>query len=445
MAINIESGAGAQPIGFIGALTGSAIARGADGVERALQIGDPVYTNEVIITGELSTVVVDFVDGTRLDLGRESQAVLDSDVFDPATLADVTDVAATAEAMQQAILAGKDPSEIFEAPAAGEEAVTDEGGTEAVTIDLTGQQVTPESGFETTGLAFQFPEPREEIPGVEEEVPLPVISINDVTVNEPVEGTTIATFTVTLNTPSTETVTVNYATADIPGGAVAGQDYTATSGTVTFLPGETSQTIDVEVLGDNINEPSELFNVVLSGPVNATTSDTGIGTILDSSPAPEITIDDITIYEGGEGGPATASFTITMSNPTYEDVTVNWSVSPDTAALSDYSGPTSGTATIAAGTTTVVVSPGLTFTAVDDSIYENPETFNVSLDSISGGDATIGDSTGVGTIISEDPAPEITIDDITIYEGGEGGPATASFTITMSNPTYEDVTVNWSV
>ena len=45
--------------------------------------------------------------------------------------------------------------------------------------------------------------------------------------------------------------------------------------------------------------------------------------------------------------------------------------------------PTSGTATIAAGTTTVVVVPGLSFTAVDDSIYEpTNELFNISLDSI---------------------------------------------------------------
>jgi Ca2+-binding RTX toxin-like protein len=125
-----------------------------------------------------------------------------------------------------------------------------------------------------------------------------------------------------------------------------------------------------------------------------------VGTIISEDPAPEITIDDITIYEGGEGGPATASFTITMSNPTYEDVTVNWSVSPDTAALTDYSGPASGTATIAAGTTSVVVDPALTFTAEYDQLPEPDEFFNVTLDSVSGGGAVITDDLGVGTIVS---------------------------------------------
>ncbi len=51
-------------------------------------------------------------------------------------------------------------------------------------------------------------------------------------------------FTVTLDRPSTGTVTLNYATAN--GTATAGSDYVAGSGTLTFAPGETSKTIHVE-------------------------------------------------------------------------------------------------------------------------------------------------------------------------------------------------------
>jgi hypothetical protein len=63
-------------------------------------------------------------------------------------------------------------------------------------------------------------------------------------------------------------VTVGYATAD--GTATAPADYTATSGTLTFAPGETAKTVTVAVVGDTLVEGDETFSLVLSGPVNAT-------------------------------------------------------------------------------------------------------------------------------------------------------------------------------
>jgi len=106
------------------------------------------------------------------------------------------------------------------------------------------------------------------------------LSINDVTVTEGNTGTTSAVFTVTLSTASSQTVTVNYATAD--GKATAGSDYTATAGTLTFTPGTTSQTITVAVLGDTVKESTETFYVNLSNATNATiASGRGRGSILD--------------------------------------------------------------------------------------------------------------------------------------------------------------------
>ena len=71
-------------------------------------------------------------------------------------------------------------------------------------------------------------------------------------------------FTVTLSTASTETVTVDYATQGIPAGdpilsaqnpsAVAGEDYTAATGTLTFAPGDTSKSITVTILDDTLYE-----------------------------------------------------------------------------------------------------------------------------------------------------------------------------------------------
>src|SRR5258707_10111576 len=68
-------------------------------------------------------------------------------------------------------------------------------------------------------------------------------------------GTTNAVLTVSLSAASAQTVTVNYATAN--GTATAGADYVSTNGTLTFLPGETSQTITVAVLGDVLDELDE--------------------------------------------------------------------------------------------------------------------------------------------------------------------------------------------
>src|SRR5204863_62476 len=71
----------------------------------------------------------------------------------------------------------------------------------------------------------------------------PVLAINDVSVVEGNSGTTNAVLTVSLSAATAQTVTVNYATAN--GTATAGTDYVSTNGTLTFLPGQTSQTITV--------------------------------------------------------------------------------------------------------------------------------------------------------------------------------------------------------
>ena len=78
-------------------------------------------------------------------------------------------------------------------------------------------------------------------------------------------GTSVATFTVTLAAPSSQTVTVQYMTSN--GTATSGSDYSASVGTLTFLPGETLKTISVVVNYDAATEGNETFNVLLSNPV----------------------------------------------------------------------------------------------------------------------------------------------------------------------------------
>ena len=115
---------------------------------------------------------------------------------------------------------------------------------------------------------------------LDDDAPPPAeISISDTTVFEPDSGTVNASFSVTLSDAAPDTVTVDYATANET--ATAPGDYTPSSGTVTFAPGDTSETVTVPVLADTIDEADERFLVGLSNPSpNALIADgLGQGTI----------------------------------------------------------------------------------------------------------------------------------------------------------------------
>jgi DNA-binding beta-propeller fold protein YncE len=108
-----------------------------------------------------------------------------------------------------------------------------------------------------------------------------------------------ALFTASLSTTFVEPVTVNYATAD--GTAVAGTNYTATSGTLTFAPAVSTQTIRVPILDSGSQSTSLTFAVTLSNPQAATLSQSqGIGTIAPSDIAAKFyVVNDATPTIGG--------------------------------------------------------------------------------------------------------------------------------------------------
>ncbi|MBD2690670.1 beta strand repeat-containing protein [Anabaena catenula] len=102
----------------------------------------------------------------------------------------------------------------------------------------------------------------------------PSVTINLSADQTIVEGRTNpqnVSYTVTLSSTSTQTITVQYATAN--GTAIAGSDYTSKTGTLTFNPGVTTQSIILPILNDSINEANETFTVTLTSPTNA-----GLGT-----------------------------------------------------------------------------------------------------------------------------------------------------------------------
>jgi hypothetical protein len=229
---------------------------------------------------------------------------------------------------------------------------------------------------------------------------IPEISIDDVSMNEGDTGTTAFTFTVTLSDPPVNTVTVDFATADGTATTADG-DYQGNSGTVTFVPGDTSEPITVLVNGDITFEPDENFFVNLSNPTNATIADgQGEGTILNDDPQPTISIDD-TAVEEGNFGVTPAQFTASLSNPSFQTITVDFATADGTATTAD------GDYVANAGT--IAFSPGDTSGNVSVSVngdtnVEPDENFFVNLSNPT--NATIADGQGEGTILNDDLSPD---------------------------------------
>ena len=221
----------------------------------------------------------------------------------------------------------------------------------------------------------------------------PSIAVRDVLVVEGNSGTTQATFVVALSASSSQTVSCSFATSN--GSATAGSDYAATSGGVTFAPGEIEKPVVVLVNGDTVDEAQETIFLDISNVQNATvSSNRGTGFIVDDD-GPTISINNVTITEGNAGTKA-ATFTLTLSGPSVEAIAVRAITTPGTAtAASDYN----------AINLVVTFQPGIVTRTVDvaiigDTSLELNETFFVNLSEPFG--TTIADGEGVCTILDDD-------------------------------------------
>lgn len=148
----------ATQIGTIKTLIGTVTAKTAEGAQRTLQTTDIVYQDDVIITGEFGAVEIELTDGSLIDLGQNSEAVLDPNTLYPENNAD-----ANGDAIQQAILDGADPTQNAEPTAAGPEVSSGNEGTNIVQVQHLAPETTPSSGFDTTGINFAFVEEIEQI------------------------------------------------------------------------------------------------------------------------------------------------------------------------------------------------------------------------------------------------------------------------------------------
>lgn len=257
----------------------------------------------------------------------------------------------------------------------------------------------------------------------------PDLSINDVTVNE---TDSTATFTASLSNFSDSQVTVDFATSD--GIAVAGSDYIAQTGSLTFDPGETTQTITIDITDDTYTEDDETFAVLLSNANGANLADgTGLGTILANDPVPELSINDVTVSEAD----GTATFTVSLANPDGSTVTVDYATADGTAiAGSDYVSKT-GTVTFGPNDITQTITVDIT----DDLATEGNETFTVALSNAQGAD--LYDGTGTAAIADNDIPAILLTETGSATEVSEDG-ITDTYELVLATQPVDDVIVTVS-
>ncbi|MBL9134779.1 MAG: hypothetical protein JNK85_02875, partial [Verrucomicrobiales bacterium] len=259
----------------------------------------------------------------------------------------------------------------------------------------------------------------------------PAVSIRDLSLLEPETGTTQAVVEWSLAHPATTPVTIGYRTAD--GTATAPDDYQTTQGIVRFAPGDTRQTISVEVREDGIAEATEFFEILPDAPSGATLlRDRARVTLLDRD-VESFAVDAEPQVEGSSGSPV-ARFRIQLSGPTFARTSVHFHTEDVTARGGTDYVPISGTLEFPPGTTERIVEIPI----VADQVAEASEEFRLVLtDPVL---ATISTNSANLILLDDDPEPVIQVEDVVAAEcSGQQGEA--AVTLRLSSRTDQPVRV----
>ncbi|PZO86139.1 MAG: hypothetical protein DI626_06820, partial [Micavibrio aeruginosavorus] len=254
------------------------------------------------------------------------------------------------------------------------------------------------------------------------------------------ENAGTAVFTISLNNAHSKNIVLTYNTSN--GTATAGSDYTGTGGnqTVIIPAGQTSVTISIPITNDTLYEgASETFNVNLVSaadvdgyPVQISGATLHQVIIQDDDVAPVLSLNTAPSPENVD-----YTFEIELNAPASHNVTGTWTFLPGTATAADFNNGAampSGTFTILAGSTSVIISVPVT----DDAIAEGYEDFTIRLDNITGANAT--PVIGTGQIVDDELAVGFTETSATVVEG-----ASHTAVIELSYATLEDVVVTYEI
>ncbi|MCA9014509.1 MAG: hypothetical protein KDA77_04175, partial [Planctomycetaceae bacterium] len=259
------------------------------------------------------------------------------------------------------------------------------------------------------------------------------LSINDVEVNE---NAGMATLTVSLDQPVNAIVSVDYATANFS--AISLHHYTASSGTITFNPGEQTQTISIPIIDSDWVELDGRFffvnlaNIQVDGYGVIFADDQARVTIREDDQA-AITVDDVVVDEDA----GMARVTISVSNPVRVDMLINFTAADQTAVNTQDYENRSGVLLIAYGKQ----SQSINVPIINSDLVENNETFLFNLTGINanGRDVVFADNQAQITILDDDQA-SLSVDDVTVNEAA----GKAILTVSLDKPVDATLTVDYS-
>ncbi|MCE2597331.1 retention module-containing protein, partial [Motilimonas cestriensis] len=397
-----------KSVSVVSAVNGKVFLVNSDGSKTLLKPGDKVQPGQVIEATSFDAFNLEPVDDTEV---FQAATVSDGDSDIPSA------VASEIAALQEALLAGADPTQLddFEAPAAGEEAVAGSSISGSSGISRTGEQLLSGAGYDTNGIDSPVPEnidsvdplPTTEIAPSVPTIPSVILTSADANIdsqNVNVSEGDFAVFSVVVSNANDSLLSLTVK----DGSALSTSDYVAdfeisTDGGVTWskyadtpitVDGSSTVMVRIETTDDAIREVAETFQVeatlvtgdntqvaVIDGTIY---DDAGEGAI-DPSPTPEA---NDTVFVSLVGptsvteGETTSPYTITLSEavPDGKTITVEFEYTGTAEDGSDFTGVTS----------VVVSGPAssgqFTLTTLEDTLPESTETITVSIKSITDND-----------------------------------------------------------
>ncbi len=406
-------------VAIVKSIVGQVFAVSPEGIRRVLVEGDRLFVGDQVDTGAAGAVTLELADGRTLDLGRDTQW----SASDPDSSTDLSEATAQAapsvEELQQAIVAGADPTTELEATAAGPTAAgtggAAGGGHSFVMLDATAGRVDPTIGFPTAGLSTAAQAAQLTTGG----------QTADTSANVQRESTLSLSATPSI----TEAGGVLVYTATLTQAPLTDLTITLSNGSVIVIQaGQLTGTVNVPLApNDTVYNDSTQISVTVTG----TTGGNGITVTPPTTPAVTQVTDTVdtttvTLTAGAsvtEGGQIT--YTATLTNPAQTPVTITLS--------------NGSTITIDAGKTTGTVDVS---TPAND-VYNNGSTVTTTITGATGGNfenLVPNPAPAVTTITDSPDTTTLTLTaGSTVTEGGQ-----ITYTATLNNPAQTPVTVTLS-
>ena len=212
-------------------------------------------------------------------------------------------------------------------------------------------------------------------------------------------GTVDLVFDLNLDGAASDPVSVDYRTE--PGSAIEGVDYARAEGSLTFQPGQRSNSVTVAVFGDEFSEDDEFLRLRLSNLTGGALFDgsSTLGTILTDEPLTRLSLIDIGGPEG-DSGTSDQVFVVELDVASMETVSLDFATADGTAVAGEDYVLTGGAAQIPPGDLRAMIAVPI----IGDTLNENDETYSLTLSNVSV-NAVVVDGEAIGTIVNDDGTP----------------------------------------